>query len=91
MKIPKKIKIGGHIFKIDMSKKLPGLNGSCDYKTNTIAICKSLPPSQKEVTLFHEIFHAINSTLCDQHDMHKVVDSMSEQLYAVFKINNLLK
>jgi len=91
MKIPNELKIGGHIIKVDMSQKLDGANGKFEYDENTIYICKTLPQSQKESTLIHEIMHGLNSTFMDRDLGHLLLDSLSEQLYQVLKDNNLLK
>lgn len=91
MKIPKYLKIGGHIIKVDMSKELEGINGEFVVKTNTIRICKTLAQSQKESTFFHEIFHAMNSTFSVRDISHFLLDSLSEQFYQVFKDNKMLK
>jgi len=89
MIIPKHLKIGGHIVKVDCSKELVDLNGEADTSTNTIYICKTLPQSQKEATLIHEIFHFLNTTL-DHGEAHRLIDSLSEQLYQVLKDNHLI-
>lgn len=92
MKIPNKIKIGGHIIKIDISKELKDLNGQADTSTNTIRICKLLPQSQKESTLIHEIFHFLNTTFDGPDSItHALIDSLSEQLYQVLSDNKMLK
>jgi len=91
MIIPKKLKIGGHIFDVDCSKELDGMNGQTTWKKSLIEIDNAIPQSQKESTLIHEIFHVINSTLGDEDMGHALQDSLSEQLYQVLKDNNLLK
>ncbi len=91
MKIPKQLKIGGHIIKIDLSKELDGMNGQSIFKYNTIEICKNLPQSQKESTLIHEILHYLNSTLAANQIGHALHDSISEQFYQVLVDNKLLK
>lgn len=89
MKIPKKIKVGGHIIKVEQSKELPDANGKFEWKENTMYICKTLPQSQKESTFFHELFHIMNTTL--NNSMHAAIDSLAEQFYQVLKDNDLLK
>lgn len=90
MNIPKKLKIGGHQFRVELveGNNLDEDNtcGKCDKNKNTILISKSLSQSQKEVTLFHEIIHAVNGELEEE-----IVDSLAEQLYQVLSANNLLK
>lgn len=92
VKIPKKLKIGGHTIRVDSDKELHGFNGKADMETNTIQICKKLPQSQKEATIIHEIFHFLNTTFDDsEHISHSLIDSLSEQLYQVLSDNKMLK
>lgn len=89
MIIPKKLKIGGHIIKV----KVEACNnmGEYDATKNEITILKSAPQSQKESTLIHEIFHALNTTLSGGHNFsHSLLDSLSEQFYQVLSDNKLL-
>lgn len=85
MKIPKKLKILSHTYYI---KEIDGLadDGSYNWLENVILINKKLPQSRKEVVLFHEILHAINSELDE-----KIVEFFAQTLYQVLKTNNLLK
>ena len=88
MKIPNKLKIGGHIIKI-VEKEGFNANSDCGeflIEKNTITIRKDMPQDQKEATLIHEIFHVCNSTLD-----HTLLDSLAEQFYQVLKDNGLLK
>ena len=89
MKIPNKLKIGGHTYKVFLKKEWEDSkdeDGYCDVTKNEIVLKASMSQSCKEVTLLHEIFHALNSVLD-----HTVMDSLSEQLYQVLKDNKLLK
>ncbi|MCX6121932.1 MAG: hypothetical protein NTX44_09965 [Ignavibacteriales bacterium] len=89
MNIPKQLKIGGHIVKVDMSEELDN-NGESEPCINLIKISKEIAQSQKESTLIHEIFHFLNTTF--DHGMnHAFMDSLAEQFYQVLKDNNLLK
>lgn len=90
MRLPTLLKSGGHQIKVDYSRETDGL-GEFDCNTNLIKIDKRLTQSQKEAALFHEIFHAINSTFNLDTTSHLLLDSLSEQLYQVFKDNGLLK
>lgn len=90
MKIPKQLKIGGHVIKIVRDLELPGENGNADTEKNQINICKNLPQSQKESTLIHEIFHFLNTTM-DGDIGHMLMDSLSEQFYQVLKDNKMLR
>lgn len=88
-KLPKKLKIGGHIFSIDESKELEGANGKTFYSKNLIEIDKTLVQDQKESTLLHEIFHCMNACFDEKELGHMLLDSLSEQLYQVLKDNKL--
>ena len=92
MTIPSKIKIGGHLFTINIvDMKGRDLMGECDYSKNTISIDKDLVQSQKEATLFHEMLHAMNATWDSNEDGHRFLESISQQLYQVFVDNNMLR
>ena len=89
MKIPKKLKIGGHNIKVVLKPFWKGSDsedGLFENCKNEIWIKAELSQSQKEVTLIHEILHVLNSTL-----NHVVLDSLSEQLYRVLKDNKSLR
>lgn len=88
-KFPKKLKIGGHTFVVDMTQKLDRAYGDTNYTKNLIRIDKDLPESQKESVLLHEIFHCINTTIHSDYGMHTAIDSFAEQLYQVLKDNKL--
>lgn len=92
MIIPKKVKIGGIIYSV---KVLPHWDDrgdadgmlSLDSDTgNTIYIGSELTKQAQEVTFFHEVLHAMNSTM-----NHEFLDSLAEQLYQVLHDNGLLK
>lgn len=90
-KLPKKVKIGGHMFKI-VFKELEDDNGSLDWRTNTITIDSKLPLNHQWATLIHEAFHGFNTTMDTQNDFgHALLDSLSEQFYAFLVDNKILK
>ncbi len=91
MKIPKQLKIGGHIVDIDCTQELKNEDGKWESREGKIYICKTLPQTQKEQTLIHEILHASNSVFGDSEIAHIVLESISQQLYQVLKDNDLLK
>ena len=90
MQIPSSLKIGGHRFKVDKSKVLQGDNGETDVGICVIRISKDLTQSQQEATLIHELFHAINPTLDNEHLGHALIDSLAEQIYQILKDNKLI-
>ncbi len=89
MKIPKQVKIGGHIYSIDF-KNLEDDVGQCDTANLKITIEKDAKQSIKESTLLHEAVHAMNPTF-DDGDRHALMDSLTEQIYQFLKDNNFLK
>jgi hypothetical protein len=74
------LKIGGHKYKVIFTD-LDDM-GKTDRVKNIIYIDKSLPKSQQEATLVHEIFHTLNNELD-----HPLLDSLSEQWFSVLKAN----
>ena len=93
MKIPKRLKIGGHIVTVKIVE-IPKEDCDGDFSTygNLIRIDKRLPQSQREVTLIHEIFHALNSVIDDKNPAaHSLIESISQQFYQVLKDNKLLR
>lgn len=89
MKIPKKLKIGGHTYKVIIEKPgrmKPDELGYTDRKKNEIVLDSSFPRDQIGATFFHEIFHAMNNEL-----NHTLLDSLAEQVFQVLSDNNLLK
>jgi len=95
MKIPKKLKIGGHIFKIESvkyTKKQDFIDyegcpcGDCDIPNSSIRIYSNQTQSQIEESLIHEILHAINNTLD-----HSLLHNLAHSLHQVLRDNKLLK
>lgn len=91
MLIPEKLKIGGHEYKIQFHKEgeLCADKGDCGIaskKKGIIEISDDLIESEKIATLFHEIFHIINSELD-----HALLDSLAQQWHQVMHDNNLLR
>ena len=88
MIIPNKVKIGAHIVKVREIEMVDdtACSGDTQYVSGEIRLNKALAQSRKESTLIHEAMHHINTTLD-----HELLDSLSEQIYAFLKENNLLK
>lgn len=89
MKIPKKLKIGGHIVTVKVVDNVANEEnttwaGGWTDSQNLIEIRKAQAQSQKEVTLLHEILHCINLQLNHDH-----VEFLSQALYQVIKDNKL--
>jgi hypothetical protein len=90
--IPDSLKIGGHTIKVsveDLSKE--NIAGEFDSSKNLIRIAAENTTSQQEATLFHEIFHVLNSEMGGEGYAHALLESLSQQIYAVLKDNDMLK
>ena len=92
MKIPKRIKIGGHWFTIEYSNGDKGFRDS-RFKgswNNIIVLNKGLKQSKRESVLLHEIIHEISW----QNDLdlkEETVSTIAEGLYQVLVDNKLLR
>ncbi len=90
MRIPKQVKIGGHIIKVTQRDLGNNLDGQMDTKGNYIEIHKDLSQSQKEVTLIHEALHHMNTTWAETREGHTVLESIAQQIYQFLSDNHLL-
>jgi len=99
MKIPKKIYYDGHIYKVKQlvhvdtrqAKKEKVLYlGVYSYKKQTVKIRKTLPQTQKEQSLLHELLHMV-----DYHNKgdltEQQVNYLAKDLYGVLKTNKFLR
>ncbi len=84
MKIPRSLKIGGRKIKVRFAVMEHA--GEADYEKGTITLKKGMTREAKEATFIHEMLHHMNTTL-----PHSTIDSLSEQIYQVFKDAGLLK
>lgn len=91
MKIPKKLRIGGHTITIKEVDISTGASAEWDIYKNEIRIDPTLPQSQKEAGLIHEIFHVLNQVMTIDNSFHATLESLSEQLYQVLSDNNMLR
>lgn len=101
-KLPKKLKIGGHVFDVEFPYKFKdnvNLMGQCDTAINSIKIMgqdqggNEYAESKVWSCFFHEILHA-----CDILTAYKIfddnepaLDAICEMLYQVLNDNKLLK
>ena len=94
MKIPKTVKIGGHIYDVAIQarEKENGVNklGSSSVYQNKIWLTNEQPQSQMESTFFHEIIEVISALNKLELSEDKIC-ILENQLYQVLKDNNLLK
>jgi len=87
MKIPSKLKIGGHVFKVVVGDC--ETMGQTNFNKSIITISDDLPKDQQESTLIHEIMHTLNTTWGARE--HSLLDSLSEQIYQVLSDNKMLR
>jgi len=95
MKIPDKVKVAGHIYKIEWNNEWLNDNGCVGYSFHNkllIYLCKifrgdKLSESIIEETLLHEILHAVDVNYNHHTLSEEAVDRLSEGLYQVLKDN----
>ena len=95
MKIPDKLKIGGHWFEVIKAYDRLKLHGSDDEGASTnfysrIWIDTSMSKSEQEETLIHEIIEMINT----MHDMklnHQTISTLGEAIYQILIDNRILR
>jgi len=93
MKIPKTLKIGGHIFEVILKDR--NRDGGSNPASINTGICKiwidnKQAKSQVESSLIHEIIEAIDY-LYGLDLEHKQIEVIESAFYQVLKDNSLLK
>ena len=95
MKIPRKLKIGGHWIEVTIRKESKDMytnTGTRAAWQNRLYIQGDMAESKQWSTLFHEILHEIDWQLnLGIKDNEKVIDSLAEGIYQVLVDNNLLR
>lgn len=96
MKIPKKLKIGGHTYEVRFAKGGKHLSLDASGITNSkgnlvIEINSDECRSEQEATLLHEIMHALNAQWNSNDTLHTLMEATSQQLYQVLSDNKMLK
>lgn len=84
------LKIGAHTYELVVAPIEDDACGSTDFIKSKIEVDSRLSQTLKESTLIHEAMHACNTTICDDHTMHSLMDSITDQLYAFLSENGLL-
>jgi len=96
MRIPKKIKVAGHWYKIKIDDK--GLSkehliGQTNNDFKEIRLCKHYKSSRArakseiEETLMHEVLHAVDNNYNNNSLTEKALNRLSQGLYQVLKDN----
>ncbi len=100
MRIPKKLTILGHSYKVtqqswikDRSKKGEyTVYGEHTRQKHTIKLRKDLHRKDKEHSFLHEILHAINFRVRDDEELSEnQVTMIANRLYAVLNDNKMLR
>jgi len=100
MKIPKKIKVAGHYYKIKWDDKglaKKGLVGQGNNDFKEIHLCKhykskrARAKSEIEETFMHEILHTVDRHYNNDSLPERVIERLSQGLYQVFKDNFNIK
>lgn len=89
MQIPKKIKIGGLIFKVELHENLTtglGSYGQMRPADMKIVIDSTIAKPMQESTFLHEIIEVINTNL-ELGMEHKIISALEAGLYQVIKDN----
>ena len=100
MKIPDKLKVAGHHFKVFYDDKYlvkQGILGQCDFISQKIRICKCYEQKQHraktdiERTFYHEIVHVIDGVYNNYSLSEKEVDRLATGLQQVMGDNFIVK
>lgn len=90
MKIPKQIKVGGKVYKVETTDRLNLGNvhysGEVDYVNLVIRICPNAK-GKMESDFLHEMFHAIHDFLGYTRQDEKKIDELANALYMVIQDN----
>ena len=100
MKIPSKLKVGGHTYKVIKNFKFtqePKLVGQADHDLGEIRVSpyessgNHRISSRVEETFIHEILHCINNVYNENKFIEEDIGRLSQGLYQVLKDNRLLR
>ena len=92
MRIPKKLKILGRTYKVEIVKNLykGSLLGTCHFYKGKIRLEKDMCFSLKKKVLFHEMIHA--ASMESGADLsEEQISKMENSFYAILKDNQFLK
>ncbi len=99
MKIPDDLTVGGHNYKIIKDYKFRervGCHGQTDHTALEIRLIKvdeggEIARSKIECNFIHELMHAVDNTYNNAALKEEDVVRLSEGLYQVLKVNDMLK
>ncbi len=102
MKIPNKLKVGSHVYKVELRKSKDGEKGRGNWgktflEEKKVLIDMDMPDSLNEETLLHEIIHIAMDQSCLNLDLdhevklseEQVVTRLTTPLYDILKENKL--
>ena len=95
MKIPDKVKVAGHVYKVVWDNgrlSESGFVGETDHNLDVIYLCKYYPKqarakSEIEETFLHEILHTIDVNYNNHALNEKTITRLAVGLYQVLKDN----
>ena len=95
MKIPDKVKVAGHVYKVEWNDEWLSNEGYIGYAFHNkllIYLCKifrgeKLSKTVIEENLLHEIIHTVDTNYNNHSLSEETVDRLSEGLYQVLKDN----
>jgi len=99
MKLPKKIKVGGHVYRIVFPyrfKERTDILGQADHDLNEIRLTDKDGLDNKRVvssveeSLIHEVLHCVDWVYNSGKLEEDVIKRLSQGLYQVFKENKIL-
>ena len=95
MKIPKKLKIGAHVYEILWMPNNKNQCGETQVSKLKIRISPEFPRTQQEETLFHEIIHVVRVQLSledpEKQKEENIVNAMAGSLYQILNDNKMLR
>uniref|UniRef100_A0A6M3K3W8 Uncharacterized protein n=1 Tax=viral metagenome TaxID=1070528 RepID=A0A6M3K3W8_9ZZZZ len=96
IKLPKKIKVGGAVYKVNLGKETEnGYVGYHDYHNQIIKVATTHTGDTRHnlmilETLLHEVIHAISAIWLEDKLSEKVVTKLSTALFFLLTQNNLM-
>ena len=99
MRIPKKLKVGGHIYKVDDNytfKERTDISGQAKHEDGHIRMTRKtqsgvpVTRSKMEQCFIHELLHCVDATYNADKLDEETIMRMSEGLYQVLNDNEML-
>ena len=90
MNIPDKIKIGGKIYKVEITDNLVlgcDYSGECVESDLIIRVRPNLAEGHKETVFLHELLHAVHNFLGYNNHDEKKIDELANTLHMVIQDN----